>query len=164
MEALMECFYFQWLAVGVGATGARWCGWLHHHSTRVARKTQMCWLSHRTSPLTQGILVQERQHQGAMLLSSSSASLTAFLHHCEGCYERIANHLNMDNVGQQLRQAIANNTPRLQCCHPADAAAAIIPLFLRIRLHHACKLLTQNVRLERQKKRHESKFRKLNAM
>lgn len=31
----------------------------------------------------QGILVQERQHDGAMLLSSSGASLTAFLQHCE---------------------------------------------------------------------------------
>ena len=97
-----------------------------------------------------------------MQLSSSSVSMTAFLHHCESCFWRIRKQLNFDNIGQYLRDAISLKAPTLQCCHPADAAAAIIPLFLRIRLHHACKLFTQSIRQDRQKKKRENKLKKLN--
>ena len=114
---------------------------------------------------SQGILVQERQHAESMQLSSSSPSLTAFLLHCEHCFRRVTEQLHTDNIGQQLRRFIVRDAPRLQCCHPAAAAAAaILPLYLRVWLHHLCKLRTQNMRYVRQKLRQRNKLKILSVL
>lgn len=112
----------------------------------------------------QSILVQERQHHGTMVLSSSGSSLTDFLHHCESRFRQVTKQLHIDNIGQQLRQSIAMNAPKLKCCHPVDAAAAIVPLFLRVRLHHLCKLKTADMCYSRKQNRVQKKLKKLNAL
>ena len=135
--------------------------------TRLGRQRKLRCADCRAALLSssQGILVQERQYAGTRLqLAYSGASLPDFLRQCELCFRQVVAELHCDNIGEKLRHVIAKNTSMLQCCHPAPAAAAIIELFLRVRLHHCCKLRTQAVRSERQAKRKADKVKKLNVM
>ena len=134
--------------------------------SRLGRQGKLRCSDCRTSLVStsQSILVQERQRPGAMLLSSSGVSLTDFLRHCESHFRQVTKQLHVDNIGQRLRESIEINAPELKCCHPVDAAAAIVPLFLRVRLHHLCKIKTMDVSFVRKQNRQQNKLKKLNVL
>lgn len=115
----------------------------------------------------QGIFVQEKQHDGAELLSSSSASLAAFLLSAEGTFRAsmsVKDFSHGDEIGKSLREQIGRKAPSLACCHPTDAASCIIGLFLRVRLHHHCKLFNHTISAVRKQKAKEKKLKKMNVV
>ena len=63
----------------------------------------------------QGIFVQEKQHDGAELLSSSSASLAAFLLSAEGTFRAsmsVKDFSHGDEIGKSLREQIGRKAPK----------------------------------------------------
>jgi hypothetical protein len=132
--------------------------------TRLGRQRKLTCTDCRTCLLrkTQRILVQDRQYEGAIDLSSSSASLAAYLKHAKSRFRSsTAENLHLPFIGKRLTASITRGAPSLQCCHPTTAAIAIVKLFLRVRLHYFCKEKNCDNRLKRKLKRKNKKLKNL---
>ena len=79
----------------------------------------------------QGTLLQERQRDGKQLLSASR-SLKTFLSTAEAVFRTAMANDSFcveGQIGLKLRCQILAKVPRLSCCHPESAAAAILTFF-----------------------------------
>ena len=133
--------------------------------TRLHRQEKLTCNGCRDSLLSseQGILLQERQRDGDQLFSASF-SLHQFLLTAEAEF-RLAmcdeSFCAEEQIGMKLRRHISGKVPQLLCCHPTAAADAVITLFLRVRLHHHCKLRNALIGEDRKQKRKERKLKRM---
>ena len=137
--------------------------------TRLARQQKLPCADCRDALLAahQGIFVQEKQIDGAMLLKSSSPALKDFLLSAEIKFRflmRPQSFTVKNDIGRKLHEEMLLNTPVLPCCHPTDAANAVLTLYLRVRLHHYCKLFNRSIAAERKQRKKNKKFKKLNVL
>ena len=73
------------------------------------------------------------------------------------------NGLHQDGIGRQLKETILKkNLYVLKCCHPVDAAEAVVSLYLRVRLHHESKLTNLSFSC-RKKLKQQEKIKKLDV-
>jgi len=105
------------------------------------------------------ILLQEREYREctSQALFSSSLSLHRFLMSAECEIRRVLKKdLHKDGIGRHLKETILRkNVSVLNCCHPIDAAEAVIGLYLRVRLHHQSKLTNAFFNCRKKQKKQE---------
>lgn len=136
--------------------------------TRLSRQKKLTCSCCRSELLSgeQNILLQERQRDVSVSLMSGSPSLNKFVLAAEKEFRSAMSEETFcvaEHIGLRLRQRILKKVPRLQCCHPEAAATIVLGLFLRVRLHHHCKLYTAHISEDRKKQRRDKKLKKLGA-
>ena len=108
------------------------------------------------------VLLQELQIRNSEALKDARPTLLMLLQFAESTIQRVvAASLHEPNLGRRLRETILREGPKLTCCHPEDAAVAVLNLYLRVRLHHQAALCRHKLRQERNKKREAKKLQKI---
>ncbi len=111
------------------------------------------------------ILLKEMQFQHSEALKDARPTLLMWLQHAESSVREIVAHtMHVPHIGRRLKEAILETAPKLACCHPDDAAVAVVNLYLRVRLHHQAALCRQKLRLGRNKRREEKKLLKITGV
>jgi hypothetical protein len=133
--------------------------------TRLSYKKKLPCDGCRTDLLSseQSIILQERQLDGEQLLSASP-SLKTFLLTAETLFRRLVAAESFcveEQLGLKLKHRILAEVSDLECCHPNSAAEAILSLFLRVRLHHHCRLRNAHISSDKQQKTKDRKMKKL---
>ena len=111
------------------------------------------------------ILLQERQYKECtkQALFSSSPELYQFLLHTERvCRKHLTTAMHVENIGKNICDDVWRHAPHLLCCHPAEAGAAVLKLYLRVRLHHHSRLVNATLKARRVETK-QKKLKKLSV-
>ena len=111
----------------------------------------------------QNVVLQEYQLDGEQLLSASP-SLKTFLLTAETLFRMLIAAESFcveEQLGLKLKHRILAEVSDLECCHPNSAAEAILSLFLRVHLHHHCRLRNAHISSNKQQKTKDRKMKKL---
>ena len=104
------------------------------------------------------------QLQNSEALKDAQPTLLMWLQHAESSIRQVvADIMHEPHIGCRLKERILENAPKLACCHPNDAAVAVVNLYLRIRLHHQAALCREKLRLEKNKRRESRKLLRITA-
>ena len=93
------------------------------------------------------LFVKEKQfsYEGRAQLLTPSQQLFQFLIHVEKTFRgHVAPLAHHQQVGSTLKNLMKKNVPQLNTCH--NVTDVLLTLFLRVRLHHWCKLKSMEVR------------------
>ena len=102
------------------------------------------------------------QFKDSETLKDARPTLLIWLKHAENSVrEVVAQTMHEPNIGHTLKKKILTTAPKLVCCHPNDAAVAVVNLYLRIRLHHQAALCRQNLRMNKNNIKKEKKLLKI---
>lgn len=108
------------------------------------------------------VQLKQFDYEDCAQLLTPSQQLLAFLRSSEVTFRRHITHMaHRANVGATLRRRIYKNAPPLRVCEGHHVSDCVLTLFLRIRLHHWCKLTNQSLKSVREAKRKAKKQKKL---